>query len=242
MIRVLQQNHVLLWSDYNGFRPAGQNCRAHPFGVYFLVILLLKSAVVNEIHAKLVLNRRTKVLATELAEIFPKGAEILDVGCGDGTIDALIMERRPDLSFRGVDVLLRPKTQIPVELFDGAHLPVPDMSFDIVTFVDVLHHTIDPMLLLNEAKRVARKYIVIKDHTRDGLQAYARLRFMDWVGNAHHGVALPYNYLSAKEWRAAFQRTGLTVHFWKADIGLYPFPASLIFGTGLHFIAKLAVA
>ncbi len=50
-----------------------------------------------------------------------------------------------------------------------------------------------PARLLAEAKRVSRGGIVIKDHFREGVLADATLRFMDWVGNAQHGVVLPYN-------------------------------------------------
>ena len=67
------------------------------------------------------------------------------------------MRQRPDLEITGVDVLVRPKNHIPVQLFDGRQLPFPDQSFDAVMFVDVLHHTDDPSVLLREAKRVARK-------------------------------------------------------------------------------------
>ena len=54
-------------------------------------------------------------------------------------------------------------------------------------FVDVLHHTDDPMVLLREAGRVASGFVLIKDHTQNGILAGRRLRFMDWVGNARHG-------------------------------------------------------
>src|SRR5262245_22784366 len=103
-----------------------------------------------------------------------------------------MLENRPDISIRVIDVLVRPNTQIPVDRFNGKHLPHADKSFDVVCFVDVLHHTNDPATLLREARRVARKLVVLKDHTMDGIFAYHTLRFMDWVGNAHHGVALPY--------------------------------------------------
>jgi hypothetical protein len=106
-------------------------------------------------------------------------------------------------------------------------------------FVDVLHHTDDATILLNEARRVARKSVILKDHTMDGLLAYQALRFMDWVGNAHHGVALPYSYWPERRWHEAFAEVGLQLTHWDARIPLYPFPASLIFGRGLHFIAAL---
>ena len=71
-------------------------------------------------------------------------------------------------------------------------------------FIDVLHHTSDPRVLQREAARVSRRWIIIKDHARTGLGAGPTLRFMDWVGNARYGVALPYNYWRESQWNQAF--------------------------------------
>jgi SAM-dependent methyltransferase len=148
------------------------------------------------------------------------------------------MQRRPDVSIEGIDLLVRPSTHIPVKLYDGTHLPFPDDSFDAVMLVDVLHHTADPSVLIQEAYRVA-KTIFIKDHFREGFLAVPTLRFMDWVGNARHGVALPFNYWTTAQWNAAFQTVGLKPSRLIVSLGLYPAPASWIFERGLHFIAKL---
>ena len=190
-------------------------------------------------HGALVFSRRVRVLAGHLAPLFPANASVLDVGCGDGSIARAILAQRGDLTLGGVDVLKREETKIPVEIFDGKRLPRPDASVDAVMFVDVLHHTDDPALLLAEACRVARRCIVIKDHLRDGFLAGATLRFMDWVGNAPYGVALPYTYWPEKRWRDAFARHGLRMVEWRTSLGLYPFPAGLLFDRGLHFVARL---
>ena len=166
-------------------------------------------------------------------------ATVLDVGCGDGTIDRRILDTRLDVSIEGVDVLLRPSTKIPVKPFDGSALPLPDKSVDVVMFIDVLHHTQDPMILLREAKRVARKMVLLKDHRMAKPLAYLILRFMDWVGNAYHGVVLPYNYWPEARWRAAFTELEMPIAHWRPQVDLYAFPASLIFGQGLHFIAAV---
>ena len=127
---------------------------------------------------------------------------------------------------------------MPVKQFDGTTIPYPDASFDTVMFVDVLHHAIDPLILLREAQRVADS-VLIKDHFREGFLQGITLRFMDWVGNAHHGVALPYNYWSRSQWSAAFNAGHLKVSEMKTSLGLYPKPASWMFERDLHFIARL---
>jgi len=194
------------------------------------------------LHDRFVFNRRTQVLAAHFCDLLPRDAAVLDVGCGDGTIDLLIQASRPDVSIRGVDVFVRPTAKIPVQHFDGLKLPFDDRSFDAVTFVDVLHHTDDPAILLREAARVSRKAVIIKDHTMDGLLAYGTLRLMDWVGNAPHGVVLPYNYWPERRWRETFKAIGLEIGEWRASVGLYPWPASLLFDRRLHFVARLAAS
>jgi SAM-dependent methyltransferase len=195
---------------------------------------------VDFLHGRMVFSRRTSVLAEALAKAIPAGTKsVLDVGCGDGTISALIARARTEISISGVDVLARSSAQIPVLKFDGKRLPFPDKSFESVMFIDVLHHTDNPLVLLKEAKRVAKDLILLKDHIRDGFLADPTLRFMDWVGNAPHGVALPYNYWSLSQWRSAFEEVHLTVKHWNDNIGLYSKPASWIFERNLHFLAGL---
>lgn len=195
--------------------------------------------MLGRIHDKYVFSRRIRVLADALAQVIPQGAKVLDVGCGDGNIAKLLLEARPDLAIEGIDVLVRPTTHIPVTQFDGKTIPFPDQSFDVVMFVDVLHHTEDPMILLREAKRVARKAVVLKDHCRDGMLANQTLRFMDWVGNARHGVVLPYNYWPESRWREAFAELGLEPKPWQPKLGLYAWPFSMAFDRSLHFVAAL---
>jgi SAM-dependent methyltransferase len=197
-------------------------------------------AMLNALHHRAVHNRRVRILSHHLSQIIPGGGRVLDVGCGDGLISRAIMDERPDLEIEGVDVMLRPITRIPATKFDGSVLPFGDNSFDYVTMVDVLHHTTDPVTMLAESCRVARKGVVIKDHLREGFGAGAMLRVMDWVGNRGHDVVLPYNYLSRSEWDAAFRRARLTVVEWRDKLSLYPRPARYLFDRHLHYVALLA--
>lgn len=192
-------------------------------------------SVIGTLHSRFVFGRRSRVLASHLGRFIPPGARVLDVGCGDGLIDRLIMNET-GVTIEGIDTLVRPRTHIPVQVFDGKTIPHPDLSFDTVMFVDVLHHTENPADLLAEAARVGRS-VLIKDHLRKGFLARPTLRLMDWVGNAHHGVALSYNYLSWAEWNEAFKTANLRVRQIEKQLDLYPTPFSWVFDRNLHFIA-----
>jgi SAM-dependent methyltransferase len=197
--------------------------------------------LIETAHGSYVAKRRARVIAARLAEMTPAHASVLDVGCGDGEIAWLLNQQRPDLKISGVDVLVREKTRVPVTHFDGRTLPFSNNAFDVVTFVDVLHHCDHPAELLAEARRVARDGIIIKDHSLQGLGAMRTLRFMDGVGNRRYGVALPYNYLRPNEWTQKFDELQLTVEQNVDSLGLYPWPFSMLFDRRLHFLARLAV-
>ena len=168
-----------------------------------------------------------------------KNLRLLDVGCGDGLFAATLSKLRPDLRIEGAEVLPRQGCRIPVVAFDGLNLPFPDRAFDACLLIDVLHHTVTPSALLRETARVGSGQVVVKDHLREGFAAGRCLRFMDGVGNRRHGVALPFNYLDSDEWRGLLAECGLAAVKRDRLGGLYPFPANLVFGRRLNFMALL---
>ena len=196
----------------------------------------------GQAHERLVFNRRVRVLVDQIGALVPPAAQILDVGTGDGQIAKLICEKQAGAQVQGIDIMLRDKTHIPVTLFDGTTIPFDENSVDVVTIVDVLHHTDDPQRLISEAARVARHAVIIKDHLSENAFHHATLRLMDWVGNAPHGVVLPYHYAPRADWDGWFARAGLATDVFDTAIPLYPAPASWVFGRQLHFIARLVPA
>jgi SAM-dependent methyltransferase len=196
-------------------------------------------ALLDRIHAGYVYDRRIRVLSGHIAELIPPQARVLDVGSGDGLLAHTVRQRRPDIDIKGIDVLVREQTHVLVEAFDGKNIPHDNASFDFVMFVDVLHHSDDPLRLLGEAVRVARQALLIKDHLLTGFLAGPTLRLMDEVGNRRHGVALPYNYWTRQQWLQSFESLGLKIGAWKSKLGLYAPPASWVFERSLHFVARL---
>ncbi len=195
---------------------------------------------VEKFHSLLVFSRRTEVLSSLVSSILPSDSTVLDIGCGDGTIDKKILGLKPGLNITGIDVLKRKQTYIPVIIFDGKNIPTKDNEFDSVLILDTLHHTSNPTGLIKEAKRVTKKYIIIKDHFSYGKLSYYILRFMDWIGNEAHNVNLPYNYLTPGQWDKIYKDFGLKKEVIITKLNLYPFPFNLLFERNYHFIIKLS--
>jgi SAM-dependent methyltransferase len=198
--------------------------------------------IIERIHGEFIQQRRVRRLARHINEIIPHDALVLDTGCGDGQLAAMLREKRPDITIEGLDVLKREKTWIPVREFDGVTIPYKTASVDVVMFIDVLHHVHDPLNLLREAVRVSRGAIVIKDHLCDGWLAGLTLRFMDCIGNTRYGVAVPGNYWRMTQWETTFQALGLKPVEWRQKLQLYPRILDIFFGRTLHFLAKLESA
>jgi SAM-dependent methyltransferase len=195
--------------------------------------------LLERLHGNYIQQKRLDGLVRHLKDFLPMNASVLDVGCGDGQLAYRIHQERADLSLSGIDVLVRKKTWVPVRQFDGKTIPFETASIDVVMFIDVLHHTNDPYALLREAVRVTKRNIIVKDHLVDGFLAEQTLQFMDRVGNARYGVALPGNYWHLSQWERAFRALGLTPVEWREKLNLYPKVVDLWFGRSLHFVARL---
>ena len=101
-----------------------------------------------------------------IAELVPPGSRVLDLGCGDGELLALLQSRRGCTGYgieladanvlacvrRGVDV-------VQLNLEDGLAL-FDDASFDVVLQLDTLQHLRHTEAMLRETARVGRIGIV----------------------------------------------------------------------------------
>jgi ubiquinone/menaquinone biosynthesis C-methylase UbiE len=159
---------------------------------------------------KVLFPARRNYLQQKLSPLLTAGEKILDLGASDGRL-AHTLREKVDAEFTGCDVHVLPVTYIPIVKYDGYKLPFEDQSFDCVMIIDVLHHDTDPESVIREAKRVARRTVLIKDHYYNHGLDFFGLKVMDYVGNAPYGIRLPYNYLKDSEWRAMLQRLDLRI-------------------------------
>jgi len=150
-----------------------------------------------------------RYLPPRLLEHLGHEETILDMGAGDGRLARSLMDARPGLQITGVDIGPRPGACIPVVAYDGARLPFADRTFDLVLLSDVLHHALDPTVLLREALRVTRGRVLIKDHYWRTRWDRWLLTASDYLGNRVYGVPLPYAFLRLEDWDILFHECGV---------------------------------
>jgi SAM-dependent methyltransferase len=125
------------------------------------------------------------VLRAELDRIpLPPGARVLDAGCGSGrTLDDLERYGRVsglDLSAEAVAVARERHPDVRQGRVEA--IPFDDGSFDLVTCLDVLEHTLDDRRTLAELRRVTRP----GGHLLLTVPAYPSLWSVHDVANGHH--------------------------------------------------------
>jgi SAM-dependent methyltransferase len=196
---------------------------------------LLKST-----HGKIVHSRRVEVISSIIANNLPNQLRnILDIGCGDGKLGKLIQLKSKNIHIVGVDIMERPTCEIEYHSYNGSTLPFENQSFDSVLFVDVLHHTNNIEKVIEESLKTSKEYFIIKDHLYWNKLDFLILKFMDWVGNAPHGVKIIYNFQNKKSWDAIFEKNNLEKVYYNDNLNLYPNTINWLFGRKMHFIAIL---
>ncbi|MBI5482558.1 MAG: class I SAM-dependent methyltransferase [Deltaproteobacteria bacterium] len=139
---------------------------------------------------------------------------VLDIGCGAAWVLWQLADRHRLARVAAVDIVdLRRARVHEFALFDGIHIPHERGTFDLVMLNFVLHHVPDEkkLLLLNEARRVCRRNILVLEDTP--------VNFLDrWASNRHGesfrkriGSRQPFGFYSKPKWEQLFAANGFPV-------------------------------
>jgi ubiquinone/menaquinone biosynthesis C-methylase UbiE len=107
-----------------------------------------------------VYQHRARWTARRLLPFLQPTDRVLDVGAGDCRLDE-ILTRQVGCEVVSVDVADYNKTSRQLTLFDGRVLPYEADSFDVALLIFVLHHAADPRAVLEEARRVCRRCVLV---------------------------------------------------------------------------------
>ena len=132
----------------------------------------------------------------------------LDFGAGDGWFGRQMLDTGTVIDLTPVDVQARPRTFVPIRLYDGNRLPLPDRGFDLVYAVDVFHHCPDPPAALADALRCAGRYFLLKDHTYRTVAGRLTLCVLDELGNRRFGIPSLYKYQRGWDWFSVIEAAG----------------------------------
>lgn len=124
----------------------------------------------KRVHSSYALRRYVHEAQYEsVAKYVPKGARVLDAGCGEGALSVLLAER--GVTVVGTDIS-KPNIEraqafakergvtIPFSVADASALPFEDQSFDVVISSHVLEHLPDFDAGLRELLRVSRGRVI----------------------------------------------------------------------------------
>jgi SAM-dependent methyltransferase len=147
-----------------------------------------------------------------LSRRLPRGATIVDIGCGDGSQLALMVERglRPTgverdtqslaLRMRDVEVVEGSAEALPPQLVRG--------SFDAALYKQVLEHLVDPVAALRNAAELLRPGGLLIVEVPNAQSAVSRQSALSWF---HMDVPRHLNFFSVASLGDAVRAAGLAL-------------------------------
>lgn len=144
------------------------------------------------------------------------GTTLLDLGAGTGFMARYLRDRAgvsPTLSDL-VPYGNRDRSMPFVRQTEPLRVPVADGSHDVVLLMFVFHHMAryeDQERLLREARRIARRRIVVTEDTPGSRFERGINAAWDRLLNVRHGVPTPCTFRSTQEWTAVFEANDLSI-------------------------------
>lgn len=131
------------------------------------------------------------------------GERILDLGAGNGLL-GLEIKKQLNKEIILVDIMDYNYTDLPLILYKPEdRIPLADEEVDTTILYTVLHHASDPKHLLEEATRITKQRLVIKEGYIEEDDIRITNSFVDWFYNRVIGdedINVPLNFLKLEAW------------------------------------------
>jgi len=137
-----------------------------------------------------------------------KKSHILDIGAGTCNVCEILLEEGYNIVPLDIQDLSFVNNIKPI-LYDGDKIPFDDNKFDIALILMVLHHISYPDRIIEEAKRVSRRIIIMEDIYTNIFHKYITY-FLDSLLNLEF-IGHPHTNKNNKLWKETFDKLGLKI-------------------------------
>ena len=139
---------------------------------------------------------------------------------------ARIVQQLAGVEIHGLATLDYNANELPRITYDGDEFPYEDVSFDVVVFGFMLHHTEQQERTLSEAKRVCRDRMIILEDAYEGLLGLRWTNVHDTIVNKMvcGDVQCPCTFRSVDAWKTLFRDMQLDLRFCER---IYSLPINL---------------
>ncbi len=142
----------------------------------------------------------------------------IDYGCGSGSLTQILHDQS-GLDIEGVDVrdFRSPDVTVPVKVFDGYTVPVPDKYYACSVLTNVIHHEFDNEKILAELDRITSKKLVVietvpeADTEEAARKDWGRMILNDALWNRffnYANIPVPGTYEIPSAWIKRFEKYG----------------------------------
>ncbi|MFH1970827.1 MAG: class I SAM-dependent methyltransferase [Patescibacteria group bacterium] len=181
--------------------------------------------IVKFIESSFLGKTRTEKIINLIKGHIKKNFKILDIGSGLCMVSKLLIDKGYNVIPLDISDQSLYKNIKPV-IYKGNTFPFKDKAFDVALILTVLHHTDRQKEILNEARRVANKLIIVEDIYENNLQKIITYIF-DSIVNLEF-LGHPHSNRTHEQWINYFHNMDFKITFskikrfnWMFLLGVY---------------------
>lgn len=152
------------------------------------------------------LKPRAKSIYKKISPHLNEKDKILDVGAGSCNLTQILKENNYNTKPLDIRNLSFSKNITP-KIYNGEKIPYKNNEFDVAIIIFVLHHTETPQKIIEEAKRVSKKIIILEDTYTNTFHKFMTY-FFDSLLNLEFSKH-PHTNKKDSEWKKIFKKMNL---------------------------------